>query len=143
MKIPKPKRYNTNPITLGDHILNARLDQKLLQEDVATYIGVTSCTLTNWELNYTAPEIRYYPNIFKFIGFVPFVLNTDTLANRLRTFRILNGISQEKLAEMIGINESSIYHYEKFGKKPSKGILRKLKILLDKMDYNPNSNITR
>lgn len=45
-----------------------RLDRGLTQEQVSVAFGVTECSVTNWELCRTEPEIRYYPKIIEFIG---------------------------------------------------------------------------
>jgi len=131
VQMPKPKRYIQEPKTLGDYILNARIDKRFEQKEVAALIGVTENTISNWELNLYKPDIQFYPNIFKFIECIPFELKTDTLGDQIRTFRILNGMSQEKLASELGINESTVFHYEKGKHKPTKKVLAKLSVILD------------
>lgn len=124
--MPKPKKYIQEPKTLGEHILKNRLEKGLFQEDVAALIGVTSNSITNWELNHNQPDLRFYPSIIKFLGYNPFELKTLTLCDRIQTYRILHGMSQEKLADKLGINESTVFNYEKGNHKPTKKILAKL-----------------
>jgi DNA-binding transcriptional regulator YiaG len=50
------------------------MDRELTQNQVATMIGVTTDTVTNWELNRNKPRQRYHPRIFEFIGFVPGII---------------------------------------------------------------------
>ena len=44
-------------MTLGEKIVSLRKKQKLSQEDLAEYLGVTRQTISNWELNETTPNI--------------------------------------------------------------------------------------
>ena len=52
---PLPNGYPTDLRTIGDHIRKPRLDLGLLQKDVAAIIGVSVCTITNWEKGNTEP----------------------------------------------------------------------------------------
>ena len=69
---PLNPAYPAKLETVGDHLRKRRLDLGLWQKQVAEQIGVTTCTITNWELNRTEPEIRYYPPIIDFLSYVPF-----------------------------------------------------------------------
>ena len=126
MSLPKPKGYLPNPLTLGDHIKNTRLEKGLLQIEVAELFNIHVSSITNWEQNHHQPDIQYYPIIFKFLGQIPFDLIYESLGDRIRSYRILNGMSQERLANYLGINESTIFHYEKGTKKPKPFILSRL-----------------
>jgi len=54
-------------VTIGDH-LRKRLDLGLFQKDVAVFIGVDICTVTNWEKNKGEPQLRFIPKITDFLG---------------------------------------------------------------------------
>ena len=43
---------------LGDNIFKLRKDCKLSQEQLAEKLNVTRQTVSNWELNQTAPDIN-------------------------------------------------------------------------------------
>ena len=47
--------------TIGDHLRTRRLNWGLVQKDVAEHLGVTTDTITNWELNRSEPKIGYLP----------------------------------------------------------------------------------
>ena len=96
-----PKGYPVQVITIGDHIRKARLDADLCQKNIAELMGVSICTITNWELNRAEPEIRYMPAIIKFLGYVPFDCPTDTLG-RLAYYKKVNGMTYERLGEVMG-----------------------------------------
>jgi DNA-binding transcriptional regulator YiaG len=57
--------------TLGDHLRKRRLDFGLLQREVAKSLGVRVKTLRNWERGKTAPQRRFLPRSFGFLGADP------------------------------------------------------------------------
>jgi DNA-binding transcriptional regulator YiaG len=66
-------------------------------------------TTRNWEVNRHAPAPWQWPRIIQFLGYVPF--STDgTLPDQLKTHRRLHGLSQKKLAKLLGVNESTVCH---------------------------------
>jgi DNA-binding transcriptional regulator YiaG len=70
-KRSKNPAYPTEIKTLGDHIRKTRLDRQLSQNQVATILGVTSDTVTNWELNRNSPRNYFVSRIYEFLGFDP------------------------------------------------------------------------
>ena len=67
---PKPiaPQYVTKPVTLGDHLRNRRLDSGLLQEELATKLGVSSDTIRGGENNRHEPAIRHVSQILDFLA---------------------------------------------------------------------------
>jgi transcriptional regulator with XRE-family HTH domain len=59
-----PKQFNH----LGDQLRARRIDLGLLQREVAELIGVTTLTITNWELGRTKPGARSLPGLLRFLG---------------------------------------------------------------------------
>ena len=55
---------------IGDHIRFCRIKRKMTQGQVADLIGVTTDTITNWELNRSIPQIRYMPTIILFLNYI-------------------------------------------------------------------------
>ena len=120
-----PKGYPSLPQTIGEHIRKKRLDLGLKQKDVAEIIGVTESTIWNWEHG-REPEIRHYPKIIEFLGYVPFEIpdNADPL-NRLNRFRLLNGFSYKRLSELTGIDETQLSEWIRGIHRPSgRSVLR-------------------
>jgi DNA-binding XRE family transcriptional regulator len=66
-------------------------------------IGVDKTTVCNWESNASLPAIRYIPAILQFLGYDPFP-PAQTLAERLTTARKVLGLSQQKLALLVGVD---------------------------------------
>jgi transcriptional regulator with XRE-family HTH domain len=119
-----------NPTTIGEKLKNRRLELGLLQIDVANIIGVCEDSITGWENNRNEPSIMYYPKIIQFLGYVPFEVDDSTLGGQIKLYRYLHGLSQEELARILDINESTVFHYENNKHKPSPKTLRKIKSLL-------------
>jgi DNA-binding XRE family transcriptional regulator len=118
-----------NPVTIGDRLKNRRLELGLLQKDVAKVIGVCEDSITFWENNRHEPSIIYYPKIIEFLGHVPFDGDSSTLSGQIKLYRYLHGLSQEELARILNINESTVFHYENNKHKPSPKIYKRLNCL--------------
>ena len=111
---------------LGDHIKKKRFSLALLQKDVAKILNVSEDTVTYWENGRSVPQIQFYPKIIEFLGYTPFSVDTSTLAGRMKRYRMENGVSQEDLGKLVGVNESTVFNWEKGYHKP---FASKLKLL--------------
>jgi transcriptional regulator with XRE-family HTH domain len=107
----KPATYPKQINSLGDHIRSRRLNLKLLQKQVADKIGVHETTITGWEGNATAPEIRYIPAILQFLGYDP-LPTPSSLSERLATTRKALGLSQRKMAGKLGVDPATLMGWE-------------------------------
>jgi transcriptional regulator with XRE-family HTH domain len=125
-KRPLPPSYPRELKSLGDHLRKRRLDLKLYQEDVARILGVDETTIYNWEKNRTSPPFRYIPKIVKFLGYSPFNFQTETLGERIIILRKLLGLSQEKLANRLGVDPGTLRSWERNKHQPLKRHLEKL-----------------
>lgn len=126
------RRIIVNPRTIGERILDRRLELGLLQVQVAKIIGVCTDTVTNWENDRGEPQIQVYPKIIKFLGYFPFDIDTSTLGGKIKEYRYLNGLTQERIAKELGVDESTVFHYENGKHKPLKITMEKLKEILEK-----------
>jgi DNA-binding transcriptional regulator YiaG len=95
------------------------MDLHLLQKDVARRLGVDESTITNWEKQRTAPEIRYMPEIIKFLGYDPLPQPTD-LKERIILFRTRQGLSQDEFARRLGIDPTTLVSWETGRHRPSR-----------------------
>ena len=114
---PLPKSYPTAILTLGDHIRKRRLDLGLLQREVAERIGVTTDTITNWELARTEPGIRSLVAIIDFLGYVPFSPG-ESYPERLKVYRMVRGLTQRQLASELGVDPTTVMKWEAGTSKP-------------------------
>ena len=123
-------RYMKNPTTIGEKIRNRRLELGLLQKDIADMIGICEDTVTYWENDRAEPLTKHYPKLIKFLGYIPFEIDTNTTAGKMKMYRFLNGLSQEDLAKELGINESTVFHYENGKHLPQPQTLLKMKYII-------------
>jgi DNA-binding XRE family transcriptional regulator len=100
-----------------------RINLKLPQEKVAKIFNVQTDTITGWENNRSEPQIQFIPGIIQFLGYIPFKMDYTTVADKVKTIRILKGMSQRKLGKYLGIDPSTIENIETEQHKPSKNIM--------------------
>jgi transcriptional regulator with XRE-family HTH domain len=110
--MPPPRGCPQELTTLGDHVKKARLDRDLLQEDLARELGVSIGTVVNWEKNLTQVATRYLPKVVAFLGYDPRE-RSGSLGARIRARREGQGLSQEVLAERLGVNPSTVRAWER------------------------------
>jgi len=67
---PKPG-YPKQIRHLGDQLRAKSIDLGMVQKEVAELIGVTTLTVTNWELGRTKPGVRCLPELLRFLGHDP------------------------------------------------------------------------
>ena len=130
-KKPKNAAYPKALTTLGDHIRKRRLDLGLWQKDVAATFGVTVSAVTNWELNRVTPYFTYLPKIIAFLGYTPppYCKKTDNVIEKMKLYRLIHGLSQEKFAKLIGVDETTVAKWERGEHKPLKKFIERLSIL--------------
>ncbi len=97
--------------TIGDHLRKRRLDLGLLQRDVARALGVRVDTVRNWEVGRNGPAQWQWPAIVAFLGYVPFSTDGDLL-EKLKAHRRLHGLSQKRLAALLGVDASTVWDWE-------------------------------
>ena len=107
---------------MGDHIRKRRLDLGLWQKDVAATFGVTVSAVTNWELNRVTPYFTYLPKIIAFLGYTPppYDKKTDDIVEKMKLYRLTQGLSQKKFAKLLRVNETTVAKWERGEHKPSK-----------------------
>jgi len=115
---PQPSAYPQALNTLGDWIRHSRLERGLTQAQTGAIMGVSECCITNWELGHTEPEIGYVPAVIKFIGYCPYTPTADPIA-RLSAIRWALGLTQEKLAKLMRVDESSLCSWERGEHRPT------------------------
>ena len=135
---PSPLPYPAQLNTLGDHLRKRRLDLGLLQQEVATQLGVAEATITNWELNHTSPEIRYISRIIAFLGYDPCDRPPDTLGQRLMAYRQKIGLSQWKLARQLGVDPTTLGRWERGKGQASPKLRERLVSLLPSVGVGQN-----
>ena len=120
-----PINYPKTLETLGDHIKRRRLTLGFFQRQVAAELGADETTLFRWEHNIVLPQIHYFPQILKFLGYDPFPASV-TLADKLRAARRRLGSTQTAFAEQLGVDPVTLRKWEQDKAQPN---TRSLKII--------------
>jgi site-specific DNA recombinase len=103
----KPKGYSSQPVTLGEHIRKVRLDRGLYHKDIANAVGVSICSINNWENGHGEPEIRFIPKIIEFLGYNPRPMPTGIL-EKLAWYKWSQGLNYEALGERMRIHHEQL-----------------------------------
>ena len=99
---------------------------KLLQKEVAEKIGVDETSIYYWENNRVKPSLPFIPEIIEFLGYIPFNTTSNSLREQIVTYRRLHGLTQKKLAQLLGVDFTTIGHWERSEHWPQKNLLDKL-----------------
>ena len=123
---PKPNEDPKQLKTLGDHVRRRRLDLELYQNEAALRIGVDKTTICLWETNHATPSVRNMPGVIQFLGYTPHrrIANFGDWLNMVRTS---SGLSEETLAEQLGIDESTVANWERGWRQPTARLLTRVK----------------
>jgi DNA-binding XRE family transcriptional regulator len=113
----RPKPYPETPETLGGHLLKRRTLAELTQDEVARAVGVNTWTYLLWETGKTTPSVRYFPAIFRFLGYDPFPWATS-LPEQIAAKRRELGLSIKEAAKRIGVDEGTLGRWESGEWKP-------------------------
>jgi len=116
--------------TWGDHIKTRRLDLKLTKCQLSLKLNVSDVTIYLWEKNRVKPSLAQIPKIIEFLGRDPFEKKTENLGEKLREYRRIHGLTQKKLAEQLGIDQTTLTGWEKGEHRPTKKLLDKIKSAL-------------
>lgn len=117
LRFVRLKAYPAEPRTLGEHLLKRRMEQGRTQAQVGKDLGTNEWTVGNWEKNRTYPAVRYFPAIFRFLGYDPFP-EPQTLPEKLSAKRRALGLSVKRAAKQIGVDEATFAQWERAERKP-------------------------
>jgi DNA-binding transcriptional regulator YiaG len=70
------------------------------------------------------------PKIIEFLGRDPFEKNAENLAEKIKEYRRIHGLSQKKLAEQIGVDQSTLQGWERGEHQPTRTHVEKVKSIL-------------
>jgi transcriptional regulator with XRE-family HTH domain len=133
LKAKKPvsrEKYPDFLKTWGDYIKVRRLDLKLTKRQLSLRFNVDDVTIYLWEKNRVRPSLAQIPKIIEFLGRDPFEKKTENLGERIREFRRVHGLTQKKLAEQLGVDQTTLAGWERGVHRPTKGLLYKLNSFL-------------
>ena len=133
-KIIRKRATRPVPVTVGEHIKEARITRGLLQREVAELLGVAAATVANWENGKTDPLPKDGPKIVQFLGYLP--LPVDTLAEQLMALRFMNGWTQAQAGAACGVSEDSWATYEG-GSTPASSTLENVRAWVRQVSASP------
>jgi DNA-binding transcriptional regulator YiaG len=113
----RPKGYTDQPKSLGEHLLKRRMELGLTQYQVSLQLLTTVETILFWEKDRAKPSARFYPAIFRFLGFDPFPPPT-TLPEQIASKRRSLGLSIRAAAKLIEVDEATFSRWESGEWKP-------------------------
>jgi DNA-binding XRE family transcriptional regulator len=124
---PHLQGYPTTPKTIGEHIKKRRMDLGLYQADVARQFKISEDCVCYWENECSHPHLKYYPLIIAFLGYYPFDHETTTFGGKIRRYKYEHGLSNEKLAKELGVDETTVANWERNKRVP---LARSMEIVL-------------
>ena len=91
-------------------------------------LGVSEATITGWELNQTTPSITQLPKIISFLGYIPepYCKKADNFIEQIKLYRQIHGLTQEKFAELVGVDETTVAKWERGDHEPMKILKEKV-----------------
>jgi len=93
------------------------MDLKLSQKEVAGIVGVSECTVYNWEKIGRQPEIEHMPRVIEFLGYIPFPCPEDVLG-RVAYLKKIKGLTLPELGKLMGRDPEQLSDWLSFRKKP-------------------------
>ena len=133
LKARKPihrEKYPDFMKTWGDHIKVRRLDLKLTKRQLSLRFNVSDVTIYLWERNKARLSLAQIPKIIEFLGRDPFEKKTENVGEKIREYRRIHGLTQNKLAERLGVDETTVAGWERDEHVPIKRLRDKLSYFL-------------
>jgi DNA-binding XRE family transcriptional regulator len=113
----RPKDYPERPQSSAEHLRKRRIEQCLIQKELAKRLGVNAWTYILWEQDRSVPMVRYYPAIFSFLSYDPFP-EPATLPEQIVAQRRRLGLTLKEAARSIGVDEGTFHRWETGEWKP-------------------------
>ena len=104
---------------------------KLTKRQLSLNLNVSDITIYLWEKNRVKPSLAQIPKIIAFLGRDPFEPKAESLADKLKAHRRIHGLSQKKLAERLGVDETTVAGWERGKHRPNNRLLIILQKNLD------------
>ncbi|MDE2166106.1 MAG: transcriptional regulator [Alphaproteobacteria bacterium] len=117
LKAARPALIPAEPKTLGEHLRKRRIELGLRQQDAGKRLGVGESTVCAWERGIWPPD-RYWPRIVDFLGYSP-QPQPRTLGEQLVATRRARGLSRQRAAVVMGVDEGTLFRYESGERKPT------------------------
>jgi transcriptional regulator with XRE-family HTH domain len=129
--------------TTGQKIRRARLSRRMTQRALARALGVPAVMVWRWEHDRKLPSRRYALQIESALGLrdldsrergcnaVPQTRAATGLGVQIRSARSRAGLTQSSLAQALGVDPSTVSHWERGQSLPRPEALERLWALLE------------
>jgi transcriptional regulator with XRE-family HTH domain len=107
---------------------------KLTKRQLSLNLNVSDVTVYLWEKNRVKPSLSKIPKIIEFLGQDPFEKTTENLGDRILEYRRVYGLTQKKLAELLGVDPTTLAGWESEKHVPTKYLLAKLTAIISPPD---------
>lgn len=108
------------------------MDLGLYQIEVARILNITADCLCYWENERNQPRLYQYPAIISFLGYYPFCHETETFGGKITQYKNEHGLSNEKLAILLGVDEGTVANWERNKRVPAKKRLKNVLSVIHK-----------
>jgi transcriptional regulator with XRE-family HTH domain len=125
-KLNSKEKYPDVCRTWGDWIRARRIGLKLTKRQLSIKLNISDLTIYLWEKNRIEPSLAQIPKIIEFLGRDPFEKNNENLGEKIREYRRIHGLTQKKMAERLGVDETTVAGWERREHEPSHHLLKKL-----------------
>jgi transcriptional regulator with XRE-family HTH domain len=122
LRARKPEIAAEEGDTLGAKLLRRRRELGLRRVDAAAIIGIDAKSLMWWERGIRLPADRFYPGLIGYLGYEPWP-EPETLGERFAAERRRRGLSIDRAAALVGVDEETFRRWERGEWKPQKGSL--------------------
>ena len=127
----KPESYPKILQTIGDHIRAWRIDNHLLQRDIAKVLSVCEATIVGWEMRRTIPTMQQMPEIIKMLGYLPIKISVSTLGGKIIHYRYIHGLTPKEFGLFVSANPSTVRAWEANKHLPTKRKQERIEKLLE------------
>ena len=103
---------------------------KLTKRQLSLKLNVSDVTIYLWEKNRVSPSLAQIPRIIELVSRDTFQAEAENLADKIKDYRQLHGLSQKKLAVLLGVDQTTTLEKTKSDRKRlvpiNKPVLREL-----------------
>lgn len=135
MRAKRPDLVALEGESLGKQLQRRRRELGLQQVEVAAILGCHPKSILLWERDERVPADRMYPALIKHLGYEPWP-EPQTLGEKLQAERLRRGLSRKHAAEVIGVDEGTLWWWESGRWRPRLGVSKaKISEFLSRLEH--------